>query len=314
MILDDFVMLGTTVPEPVKDGRIFVCSAGVSVEARKLVRIYPLARRNIPKRWHRFRVPVEVNPEDSRPESYKVSGNRQAGAHERINDRFQLIDRVPEGDRAALLAPYTVGSIAEANQRNLSLAIIHPDNLDLYYEHNPDSLDSPQLALFDDHPKPTHGAKRFPYLPRLRFTDECGEHKLMLRDWGCYELMRKNGNRYDAAAMAQALHMSRETSLFVGNLNNRRTTWLVISVINHVRQQPSLFDALPGHPTVPPMMRRAVYERDHWMCVNDGKRDDLTVDLVIPARRGGQIVMGNLQTLCKRCNSKKSDHVPAGLL
>lgn len=30
MILDDFVMLGTTVPEPNSDGRVFVCSAGVT--------------------------------------------------------------------------------------------------------------------------------------------------------------------------------------------------------------------------------------------------------------------------------------------
>ncbi len=34
MILDDFVMLGTTVPEPNSDGRVFVCSAGYSATSR----------------------------------------------------------------------------------------------------------------------------------------------------------------------------------------------------------------------------------------------------------------------------------------
>jgi hypothetical protein len=51
VILDDFVMLGTTVPEPNSSGRVFVCSAGVSDEDRRLIRIYPLARRGAPKRW-----------------------------------------------------------------------------------------------------------------------------------------------------------------------------------------------------------------------------------------------------------------------
>ena len=72
MTLDDFVMLGTTVPEPNSDGRIFVCSAGVSAEYRSLVRLYPLARKNVPRRWGIYRVPVERNPKDSRPESFQV--------------------------------------------------------------------------------------------------------------------------------------------------------------------------------------------------------------------------------------------------
>ena len=46
MILEDFIMLGTTVPEPNSDGRIFVCSAGVSPELGKLV-----CRRSPGRHW-----------------------------------------------------------------------------------------------------------------------------------------------------------------------------------------------------------------------------------------------------------------------
>jgi hypothetical protein len=242
MILEDFVMLGTTVPEPNSDGRIFVCSAGVSRERRSLVRLYPLARRNIPHRWNIHRVPVELNPADSRPESYKVAGDRRPGAHENINSRFEVVGRVRPNQRAALLAPYWVGSIAEANARRLSLAIVAPQNLDLYFEHNPYSPDSPQLALFDDGLKrPTAGARRFPYIPRLYFRDADGEHRLMLRDWGCYELMRKMPER--RTEMADFLHLGPSSSLLVGNLANRRTAWLVISVLNGIRDEaPALFD------------------------------------------------------------------------
>lgn len=245
MILEDFVMLGTTVPEPNSDGRVFVCSAGVSRERRSLVRLYPLARRNIPRRWRIYRVPVQLNPADSRPESYKVatSVDRLPGMHEAINRHFTEIGTVRPADRARLLESFWVGSIAEANARRLSLAIVRPRALDLYFEHNPTSPDSPQMALFDDgQPKPTAGARRVPFIPRLRFRDETGEHRLMLRDWGCYELMRKMPER--RTEMDRFLHLGPSSSLLIGNLNHHRTSWLVISVLNGISEEaPALFDA-----------------------------------------------------------------------
>lgn len=241
MILEDFVMLGTTVPEPNSDGRIFVCSAGVSAEYRHLVRIYPLARRAVPRRWHTYRVPLELNPQDSRMESFKIAGNRDKGVHENINQRFQEIGEIGKSNRARLLAPYKVGSIQEANEKRLSLAIIDPEDIELFFESNLSSPDSPQLALFSDplNTKVPMGAKRFPLIPRLRFRDEGGEHRLMLRDWGCYEWMRKYPGR--ETEMASCLRLSpSNSSLFVGNMNHRRTSWLVISVLNGIREAPKL--------------------------------------------------------------------------
>jgi hypothetical protein len=242
MILEDFVMLGTTVPEPNRDGRVFVCSAGVSREFGRLVRIYPLARRNIPRRWHRYQVPLELNPKDNRAGSFKIAGNRKHGAHERINELFEPVGRVDKHERSELLAPYKIGSIQEANARRLSLAIIEPEEVELFFEFNPSSPESPQLPLFSDplNKKMGAGAKRFSFIPRLYFKDEAGEHRLMLRDWGCYELMRKMPERREE--MASFLHLSPSTSsLFVGNLNHRRTSWLVISVLNGIREAPALF-------------------------------------------------------------------------
>lgn len=242
VILEDFVMLGTTVPEPNSDGRVFVCSAGVSAEYGGLVRIYPLARRNVPRRWHMYRVPLELNCKDSRPASYKVTGNRSPGAHEQINREFELVSKVEKRQQAELLRPFRIGSIREANEKRLSLAVIEPEELELFFEHNPTSPDSPQLALFPDlvQDKVVAGAKRFPFIPRLRFRDEAGEHRLMLRDWGCYEWMRKYPDRRDE--LAKCLHLSpNASSLFIGNMNHRRNSWLVISVLNGIRDAPALF-------------------------------------------------------------------------
>lgn len=245
MLLDDFVMLGKTVPEPTRrDGRVFVCSAGVSDTLRSLVRVYPLARRGAPARWSVNTVKLIRNPEDSRRESFKLEGDRRPGQHERINNAFEQTDIVPPRHRADLLGRHVVGSIKEANAKRLSLAIIHPESLDLFFEHNPDSPDSPELTLFDLEPRPTEGAKRFAYIPRLRFKDADAENRLMLRDWGCFEYMRKHGDdrRFD---LFGALHLGDgDCSLLVGNFNQHRNSWLVISVLRGLRSAPSLFDEL----------------------------------------------------------------------
>lgn len=250
LTIDDFVMLGKTVPEPNSDGRVLVCSAGYSGTLRSLIRVYPLAKHGSPPRWSISTVRLERNPNDSRHESFKLAGDRRPGAHERINVEFNVTDETPPGQRAELLRRCVADSIAEANQRRLSLAVLHPEAMSLEFEHNPTSPDSPQLALFDVGPAPEHGARRFPFIPRIRFRDAAGEHRLMLRDWGVYELMRKHNNLIDMTDgerrryVGEALHLDPTCSLLVGNLNNQRTAWLVISVLRGLRAAPSLFDEL----------------------------------------------------------------------
>lgn len=248
LTIDDFVMLGTTVPEPNKDGRVFVCSAGYSATLRSLVRIYPLARFGAPVRWSVNTVQLERNPKDSRIESFQLAGDRSPNAHHRINNLFASYGTTPMQCRADLLRRCEVSSIAEANQRRLSLALLHADGIELEFEHNPTSPDSPQLALFDLPGERPSGARRFPFLPRLRFRDAAGGHRLMLRDWGTYELMRKTANFADLSETRRrtyvggALHLDPTCSLLVGNLNNQRTAWIVISVLHGLRLAPALFD------------------------------------------------------------------------
>lgn len=246
ILIDDFVMLGKTVPEARRrDGRVFVCSAGFSPTLRSLIRVYPLARQNTPPRWSVNTVKLIRNPEDSRRESFKLDADRTPGAHELINNSFQQTDIVAPHARAQMLKPFVVGSIAEANaeDKRLSLAVIHPDQVELTFEYNPESPDSPELTLFDVEPRPTAGAKRFAYIPRLRFRDADGWHHLKLLDWGCYEFMRKQGDD-KRSLLPGALHLDGTCSLLVGNHSHQRTTWLVISVLRGLREPASLLDEL----------------------------------------------------------------------
>ncbi len=225
MIIEDFTLLGKTVPEPARrDNREYVCSAGISPELG-LVRIYRLPTWPTPKRWHTYRVPVERDrQDDSRRESFKV---QKDGV-------FELVGKTNAQNLTRTLNRCRVGSIKEANEKELSLAILQPTNMELYFRENADAPDSPILSLFDVHPRPNSGAKRFAHLPRMKFHDDLGGRDLMVRDWGCFEWMRKYPDDY--ASLRSTLHLTAESSLLIGNFNQIRTQWLIISVLNGLRQ------------------------------------------------------------------------------
>lgn len=262
LTIDDFVMLGETVPEPRSDGRVWVCSAGYSPTLRSLVRVYPLARRDAPRRWSISTVCLVRNQSDSRAESYQLAGDRRPGHHDSINAAFHVTGEVPRDDRGDLLKRCVLPSIAEANRRvagygkdRTSLAVIEPEAVELEFEHNERSPESPQGALFELPAGASipAGAKRFPYLPKLWFRDQDGEHRLSLREWGTFELMRKQRDlAYMSAGqrrrfVADALHLGPDSSLLVGNQANARNAWLVIAILNGLRNpQPSLLDQLEG--------------------------------------------------------------------
>lgn len=59
--------------------------------------------------------------------------------------------------------------------------------------------------------------------------------------------------------------------------------------------------------TPPKVVQREVWDRDGWRCRSCGEHRDLTVDHVVPVSKGGEDVMSNYQTLCRRCNSRKGN-------
>ena len=60
-------------------------------------------------------------------------------------------------------------------------------------------------------------------------------------------------------------------------------------------------------------MRFKIYERDGYRCRKCGRRtDDLEIDHIFPISKGGKSNYDNLQTLCHRCNSLKSNVIERG--
>lgn len=56
-------------------------------------------------------------------------------------------------------------------------------------------------------------------------------------------------------------------------------------------------------------VRRKVYERDGFACVECDSTEDLSLDHIWPWSKGGSDELDNLRTLCRSCNSRKGARV-----
>lgn len=65
--------------------------------------------------------------------------------------------------------------------------------------------------------------------------------------------------------------------------------------------------------TSPRFRKKVMYMRDGWTCqycLTSLRRDDMTIDHVLPKSRGGVTSWKNCVTSCERCNRKKGDKTP----
>jgi 5-methylcytosine-specific restriction endonuclease McrA len=75
---------------------------------------------------------------------------------------------------------------------------------------------------------------------------------------------------------------------------------------------PMTFPELNNYQMSRPGLWWTVLARDHWTCCSCGRSSRyegvlLEVDHIVPRSHGGTDVMGNLQTLCRKCNQGKSN-------
>jgi 5-methylcytosine-specific restriction endonuclease McrA len=85
---------------------------------------------------------------------------------------------------------------------------------------------------------------------------------------------------------------------------------------NDLKDISILSSEIPGKPIIfnkkayiPKGLRWKVWERDNFTCKKCGKRQDLSIDHIIPESKGGGMEEDNLQTLCFSCNAKKYNNV-----
>lgn len=200
--------------------------AGYSRELKSLVRVYPLPVQNPIRVRHRCILDLERNPRDSRRESWKLRG------------RYRGIINVSDGpairakDISSVLEPFLARSLVELNDKRLSLGVLR-------------IMDGAQGVFRDREVDCDFGAGAFDIAPYIHFRDEDGKpHKLQIRDWGCYEWMRKHRSDPGRLWSNLGLHSGNPIWALVGNMCNRRNVWLIIKTfaVAPVIQR-SLFEA-----------------------------------------------------------------------
>lgn len=231
MRLDDYCCLGRTVPENSKKYGKTVCSAGYSEEMRQLIRVYPLPVVNPIRQRTVSVLELERCATDSRVESWKLARSRDDAGIVSVGPK-----RSAEQIRAWLgrgVSP----SIAWLNDRRLSLGVIRPAKITPYFldRATGDVGDPHQKLLFQDLDD-SFGANAIRFAPYLGFRDEDGKHNLQLREWGCYEWLRKEpGKESQLWENLKLTVPNRDVLLVVGNMCHQRTSWLIISVLSQER-------------------------------------------------------------------------------
>lgn len=233
--MDNLLVLGNAVPDIISDNRITVCTAGFS-KPHGLVRIYPVPPVSDMKRWNIISVPLERNPQDSRPESWKIQGSK--GEWDKLSQKIELRGEVASRDEkfgilSGLQERFGVGCVEDLNDDRASLGIVKPVAFECSFEKRSDHEPEAQSTL--DGAKPFLTIKNYPLRPVMTYRcPACrtkAPHRQQIMEWGVFEWMRKHPD--EPEKVFENLHIGEEgydTSLLVGNMALHRNSFMVISI------------------------------------------------------------------------------------
>jgi hypothetical protein len=239
MRLDDFIVLGRTVPEASQRYGTRVCMVGYSEELGKALRVYPLLIDAPLKSRHQATLELTRNSDDNRRESYK------------LRDAVTSIYGVSAqpfwstGQVCDLADKMHYTSIADLNRQKASIGFVTLlGTPTLHFISREESPQGPQMDLFEEFVQDLRttnfwAGKDYPQVPYVTFQDATGLHTLQLREWGTFEYLRKHQFVGDGLDKALHLHTAGEQwYALVGNMAHRRNVWLVIQLVH---RPPTLF-------------------------------------------------------------------------
>lgn len=228
--IDDLVVLGRAAPEPIQDGRETVCLGGYS-ETEGYVRLYPTKRRMTEmSRWNIISVPVESDDShDNRKESYKIAGSKEDW--DILHKKVEKIGELDKGERIRLVDRLAGDCTAALNENRKSLGIVEPRNFSAELRKN-DQRGGIQSQLTGGTLK---GKNDYKYKLYLNYCCKgCQQeswHNQSTIEWGVYKYWDKNDDHRGVIDALGLTDDKRKCYFFVGNLNNHRTAYIVISVL-----------------------------------------------------------------------------------
>lgn len=255
--VEDFVVLGRTVPEESKKYGQRICMAGYSPDNGQFLRVYPLmvpvgdsADANGFRARHTYALDLQRNLHDTRSESWRVKDQNAP-----TSTPWSRAVEVSKTDILRRLLSRKVPSIAALNDCKLSLGVLVVNAGQWQGEMvKRDAQEPPEFhqGLFDDladQSEPQSDLTLVKHAPYIRFEDRDGPHRLQVREWGAYRLLAdpKYADTPESLWTASGYHLDADLMLVVGNMNNHRNNWLVIKTFELARGRsatPSLFDEL----------------------------------------------------------------------
>lgn len=232
-----------------------VCCAGIGSDGRWR-RQYPVPYRILDPsqkfgRWQWISYKYSTTPRDRRRESQKV-----------IPESIVLGSKLKRSERAHFLNPLVRASLAEADSRNESLAIVRPQSFEFGWNRKTDAeladerikhaALANQLSMFDQTAKPLDPC---PYQFEVRWRSQDGsEHRHTSDDWESAQAFRNFSRSHDEKAALGALrdnyldYFKRGLVLAFSTHKRRNAThgtpnqWLLVGLVrlDH-SSQPDLF-------------------------------------------------------------------------
>jgi hypothetical protein len=311
MRIDDFICLGRTVPEESKKYGAKVCMAGVSLELGSLMRVYPLPVQNPIRVRHECILELQRNHQDSRKESWKLKNRGESIAT--VSDK-PIVET--EGMRA-ILEPFRASSIRELNQKRWSLGVLELKELRGYFRERTATPHPDQGMLFEIADE-CFGADAIDLAPCIEFWDEEGlHHDLQIREWGCYEWLRKERPKASQLWANLGFMAGKRVWAVVGNQANRRTSWLIIKtfLVSSATQRTMFGDYQADILDSPQWKARRKVELDragHRCQACNASGDDIVLDVHHRTYdRVGNEGPADLIVLCRKCHG--AIHANGGL-
>ena len=257
MHIEDFVVLGRTVPEDSRKYGQKVCMAGYSAENNQLLRVYPLlvpvgggADSNGFRARHKYSLDLQRNSKDTRTESWRVANEKQP-----TTTPWKLAAETKKKTVLEWLDKRVVPSIRALNECKISIGVIRVATGSwqgaMVPREAPETSDSVS-SLFDDLDDQavlSHQERlisKIRYAPYIHFADAEGEHRLQIREWGAYMLLAqdKYADKPDSLWGASGYRSTKDLYLVIGNMMNHRNNWLVIKTFeaDEIDTSPTLFD------------------------------------------------------------------------
>lgn len=251
MHVEDFVVLGRTVPEESKKYGQRICMAGYSLENNQFLRIYPLfvpvgenADTNGFRARYAYSLNLQRNPNDSRSESWRLLDEKNPTA-----TKWDRAVEVPKQKIVEWLSKRVVPSVKSLNDCKLSLGVLQMGSGE--WEGYTIARDAPgqsedHRSLFEDLEDQGVDPNAVKFAPYMRFTDADGEHNLQVREWGAYRLLAqsKYADTPDVLWGAPGYRRGHGLLIVVGNMCNHRSNWLIIKTfeLEEPKAAPSLLD------------------------------------------------------------------------